>query len=105
MIQIWRSLNFECTKFQENINVINNCILTNLRKNWYLAGPETSDLETTSGVNGKDPAADYGEAYATYDENIYVSIFFTNLIIHMLLALIIPIIFWLIPKFIYALYT
>ena len=33
-------------------------------------------METTSGVNGKDPAADYGEAFATYDENIYVSIFY-----------------------------
>ena len=54
---------------------MNSCISTNLKINWYLTGPDSSDLEATSGVNGKDPTVDYGEAYATYDENSHVSIF------------------------------
>ena len=54
---------------------MNSCISTNLKINWYLIGPDSSDLEATSGVNGKDPTSDYGEAYATYDENNCVSIF------------------------------
>ena len=55
---------------------MNSCILENCKINQYLIGPDSSDLETTSGVNGKDPAVDYGEAYAAYDENNYVSIFY-----------------------------
>ena len=53
---------------------MNSCILENCKINQCLKGPDSSDLETPSGVNGKEPAVDYGEAYATYDENNYVSI-------------------------------
>ena len=63
-------INFFCFK----TNIMNSCISTNLKINWYLTGPDSADLETTRGVNGKDPAAEYSEGYATYDENEYVSI-------------------------------
>ena len=64
-----------CKHAQTLIRIINSCISTNFKINWYLTGPDSSALEATSGVNGKDPTSDYGVAYATYDENNYVSIF------------------------------
>ena len=85
---------------------MNSCILENCKINQYLKGPDSSDLETTSGVNGKDPAVDYGEACVTYDENNYVSIFYEFHYLHISCGLLSTFPFYLVNiQSIFALYT